>query len=250
MVEAQWSATYEVVDRVTTLPGRIEAGRDLLMVGAPTLFELIGGQSPVVPADRADDRDGNWRTALWTTASGDELDAQLASLGIAGESQDSGTRSSEAGIGGVTVAERAPLFVAFRATLPYLRVIGVLALALGCAGAVLHAARARQSLAVETLLLRTIGVGRSARTVAMVAELMMMAVLAAVFGSLIAVALVRFLTPRLDPDPALLPAMVPQLSVSGLAIGAVAVLGAAVVTALGAQVLAGRAGSEVLRVAD
>jgi hypothetical protein len=242
MDDGTWSLVYRVVDRLATVPGRTDANRSLVMVSAPELFRLLGPIAPVVPGERVDDRDGNFRTALWTTARGAALDEQLADLGVLDR--------DDAEVGGIDVAAREPLFVAFRESLPYTRVIGLLALAIGSAGAALHMARRRQPMAIEALMLRAIGVRSRASLASLIAELLVLAALAGAIGSLVAGALVRFLTPRLDPDPAALPVLVPQLSSVALVVGAVALVAAAVGAATVAHTVATRSTSEVLRVAD
>lgn len=239
-----WSAAYTVIERIHAAPGQ----RDLVpmvMVDAHRFFALIPAEDPTTRETlRVDDPDGWFRTELWSSQAPSELTTALGARGL--ELTDETVQ-----VEGIATAERTPAIVAFRSAIPYLRAIGIVALALACAALAQHASRRRNAAAAETAMLAQMGVRRSTLRWSAVGELVLVGLVGGALGVGLGAATNTFMVGRMDPLPRVEPGFAALLSWTSVAIAAGAIAAVAAGVALGAHRSALRADvGEVLRVSS
>jgi hypothetical protein len=135
----------------------------------------------------------------------------------------------------VPTAERLPSFVAFRLSLPYLRLVGAALLLVSLASIIVLGARRRTDLALELALTDKMGMRRRTMATAVAGGAAMLGVIASLIGIVLARLLVGFMINRLDPSPSFAPSFSGSLSATATL---VAVVGVIVVSLLGAWPIA------------
>ena len=245
--EGLFQFPYQVVARVTTMPGRMDANRGMLTVAAPLLFERLGDAAPIVPTGRSDDQDGSFQTFLWSERPAGDLVAQLDEIGV--DLTDAG-RAGTRVVGGSDQVARTPAFVAFRAVAPFFAGVGILTLLLGAAAPLVQVLRQRRTDAVDGVVMRSFGLRRRDLLVLSLAAPSATAVTAVSVGVPTAIWLVRTVVPRADPSPSDLPGFAGTTSLTASVAGGAALVGAALVAGLVSARIAHRATAEDLRDAE
>ena len=164
---------------------------------APLLTDASGSLQKNANAAQLD-RD--FRTYVWSDGSQHDLEAALGPV----------LRESEAP--NVATAERLPSFVAFRLSLPYLRLVGTALLFVSLVSIVVLGSRRRTDLALELALTDKMGMPRRTMAGAVAGGAVLLGVIATFIGIVLARLLVGFMIHRLDPSPAFVPSFSGSLS--------------------------------------
>ena len=210
---------YEVVGRATSLPRAGQFGATLL-VSAEVLNEWAFEES--VAADRVDTHrpptNGYRRVAVSQRPLPELISwADTGSIGFRNERW--------------TVLEAARADVAAtRFAFDFIRVVGAVAGIVGATALALQLSARRRTAALSSVMLRTMGLTPLRSAAAVVVEVLVATLLAAVVGLVLGPVMVSRLSGRFDPSPDALPVVqveVPWLELGGLMVAVVAVVGLA-----------------------
>ena len=211
---------YRVVGRIAAAPWLRERA-SMAIVAQDVIAPLIPDDDGSVPGpSNTVGLDRMFRTYVWSDSSQAELSAAL------------GLRARDVESTNVTTEERQPAFVAFRLSLPYLRLVGIALLVVSLASIVVLGARRRVDLALELAMTDKMGMPRRTTTIAVVGGSVLLGVLGSAIGVALARPLVAFMTHRLDPGPAFAPTFSGTLSWTAVGVAILAVGGVSFVSAL------------------
>jgi hypothetical protein len=210
---------YRVVARIAAAPWQRELTSVVIVAAralAPMLPDASGAAPKIVDAAQLD---RSFRTYVWSDSTQPDLDAAL------------GPALRESKARNVATAERLPSFVAFNLSLPYLRLVGTALLLVSLASIVVLGARRRTDLALELALTDKMGMRRRTMASAVAGGAVVLGVIAALIGIVMARLLVGFMIHRLDPSPEVAPSFTGSLSPTATF---VAIAGVVVVSLAGA----------------
>jgi hypothetical protein len=191
---------YRVVARIAAGPWQRELSSVVIVAAralAPMLPEVSGSAATKVDAARLD---RTFSTYVWSDGSQPALEAAL------------GPSIRESNVPNVATAERLPSFVAFNLSLPYLRLVGTALLFVSFASIVVLGGRRRTDLALEVALTDKMGMPSRTMASAVVGAAVLLGIVAALIGTVLAGLLVGFMIHRLDPSPRLPPSFSGSLS--------------------------------------